>query len=56
MENKRFRVILQDLKTKKIFEKYYDTQKEVKLFVNKVIRGKKLAVLQVKDLYEDLFR
>jgi len=56
MENKRYRVILLDLKTEKIFEKYFDTEKETKLFVNKVKRGKKLRVLQVKDLYEELYR
>ena len=47
----QYKVILIDLKTNKKFEKYFENEYQLRLFKNKVYRGKKLEIIGVIKLY-----
>ena len=47
----QYEVKILDLKTGKIFAKYFKNEYFLRLFINKVNRSKKIQVLGVKDLY-----
>lgn len=47
----QYEVELKDLKTGKIFTKYFKNEYFLRLFINKANRSKKIQVLGVKDLF-----
>lgn len=47
----QYEVKILDLKTGKIFTKYFKNEYFLRLFKNKANRSKKIQVLGVKDLY-----
>ena len=49
--NMQYEVHLLDIKTDKMFTKYIKNDYFLRLFVNKVNKGQKLIILDIKDLY-----
>lgn len=50
-EKMQYEVELKDLQTGKTFKKYFKNEYHLRLFTNKVARGKKLIILDIKDLW-----
>lgn len=47
----QYEVKIKDIKTGKVFIKYFKNEYHLRLFKNKVSRGKKLIILDIKDLF-----
>ena len=47
----QYKVILLDKDTNKTFEKYFKNEYHLRLFKNRVVRGKKLEIIGVIKLY-----
>lgn len=47
----QYKVVIQDLKTGVIFEKYFKNEYQLRLFKNKAIRSKKIVILGTTKLY-----
>lgn len=47
----QYKIVLKDISTGKMFEKYFENIYHVRLFKNKVLRGKKLEIIGVIKLY-----
>ena len=47
----QYKVVLIDKKTNKMFEKYFENEYHLRLFKNRVVRGKKLEIIGVIKLY-----